>query len=78
MAAQTMNALTSQVNTSDLSRHKQKIAEYKDRMLLQKQQLGYFPKATMPSEKGSKYVPYGKESYQSLGADKNIKQRVEK
>ena len=31
-----MNKITSKVNTNDLSLHKQKIAEYKARMLLQK------------------------------------------
>ena len=73
MSAQTMNAYTSKVNTGDLHSHKEKIAEYKDRMLLQKQQLGFFPKATMPSEKGSTYVPFGRESYQGNDKSKDIK-----
>lgn len=36
MSAQTMTLSTSKVNTNDLSLHKQKIAEYKQRMLIQK------------------------------------------
>ena len=78
MSAQTMNAQTSKVNTYDLSSHKQKIAEYKDRMLLQKQELGFYPKATLPSEKGSTYVPFGKESYQGSNVSKSNKERIEK
>ena len=59
VSATVMNQKTSKVNTNDLSLHKQKIQEYKERMLLQKGELGYYSKSTNPTVKGSSYVPYG-------------------
>ena len=59
-----MNKGTSQVNWDDITTNQQKIAEYKKRMLGQKQELGH-----MNREKGERsvkshsYVPYSNQIY---------------
>ena len=54
-----MNLGTSQVNWNEITDHKIKIAEYKKRMLDQKQCIGLDPNQHKGSVKSQSYVPYG-------------------
>lgn len=53
-----MNRGTSQVNWEDVTSNKAKISEYKERMLAQKQELG-FMKTDKATVKANSFVNYG-------------------
>mgnify|MGYP006889558342 CR=1 FL=1 len=55
-----MNQGTSQVSVTDLSSNKAKIAEYKDRMLMEKQPFGHMARGNSASVKAGAFVPYGR------------------
>ena len=68
-----MNRGTSQIDWDQITGNKAKIAEYKERMLGQKQELGYEGEIRASSVKAHSYVPHGaiSEGYQGQTNLKN-------
>jgi len=73
-----MNRGTSQVNWEEVTGNKAKIAEYKDRMLGQKQELGYEGEKRASSVKAHSYVLHGGIGQGYLGQSANAKSNKEK
>lgn len=73
-----MNRGTSQVNWDEVTGNKAKIAEYKERMLGQKQELGHVNVPRASSVKAHSYIPYGDISGGYLRQTANAKDNKEK
>ena len=73
-----MNRGTSQVNWEDITGNKAKIAEYKERMLAQKQELGHMGDQRASSVKAHSYGPFGDISGGYIRQNANAKDNKEK